>query len=78
MNTNKPTLEKHEKLIFCFSVAVSALSLIIVFSFIVAQTYVRWKINQTFTFLGENELEALTVSSFALLIGLLHAYRPQK
>lgn len=35
------------------------------------QAYVRWKINQNFTFLGGVELEALTVASFALLIALV-------
>lgn len=35
------------------------------------QGYVRWKINQNFTFLGGMELEALTLASFGLLVSLV-------
>lgn len=51
-------------------------SLLLTFGFIAAQTYVRWTINQNFTFLGGDELETLTASSFALLIVLAYIYRP--
>lgn len=71
-------LKRHEKFIFRFSVTVSLLSLIMILGFICAQTYVRWSINQNFTFLGGSELEILTASTFALLLGLLYAYRPQR
>ena len=44
-------------------VAVAALS--------IAQAYVRWKLNQNFTFLGGGELEVLTAGAFALLLALV-------
>ena len=80
INMEKITSEmkRHEKFIFRFSVCVSILSLIIVLGLIIAQVYVRWYTNQTFTFLGGSELEVLTISAFTLVLGLLYAYRPQR
>lgn len=72
------SLEKHEKTVYKFSVTISVISIIVITVLIIAQAYVRWYINQTFTFLGGYELEALTISVFALLIGLAHAYKPTK
>jgi len=63
-------------MIFRFSAAVAALALCIVFVLTIAQVYVRWSVNQNFTFLGGNELEVLTFSSFALLLGLAYLHRP--
>ena len=51
--------------------AVTVLGLITVFGLIVLEAYVRWTTNQNFTFVGGGELGALTVSTFALLYGLL-------
>lgn len=74
MNKN---LEKHEKTVYKFSLIITTISFIIILVLIAGQIYVRWYINQTFTFLGGYELEALTVSVFALLIGLANAYKPK-
>lgn len=41
------------------------------------EMYVRWKMNQNFTLLGGFELEALTVSATALILGLMYWYRPR-
>ena len=53
------------------AVWVAYISIIIVLAFIALQTYVRWTLNQNFTFLGGFELEALTLAAFALLITLI-------
>ena len=57
------------------AVTVACLSIIMVLAFVVLETYVRWNLNQNFTFLGGFELEAFTVSAFALLIALLFVSR---
>ena len=57
------------------AMTVATISIIVVLGFIAVQTYVRWNLNQNFTFLGGFELEALTVSAFALLIALLFISR---
>ena len=73
MNT---THEKRGRMLSSFSLIVAVVAVVITFGLIVAQTYVRWSLNQNFTFLGGNELEVLTVSSFALLLGLVYIHRP--
>lgn len=59
-------------------------TLIVLASFITAavlsaaQAYVRWKINQNFTFLGGGELEVITAGAFLTLIVLLYLSQKQK
>lgn len=65
----------NEKTLSKFTSIVAVLAIIVVFGLVLAQTYVRWSVNQNFTFLGGNELEALTLSAFALLIGLAYIHR---
>ena len=50
---------------------ILTLSFIAVAVLSIAQAYVRWKLNQNFTFLGGGQLEVLTASTFALLIVLV-------
>jgi len=57
------------------AVAVAGVSLMATLGLTVAQAYVRWTINQNFTFLGGFQLEALTAASFALLIALIYLAR---
>jgi hypothetical protein len=58
--------------VMLLALILSILAIIAAFGLIVAQAYVRWSLNQNFTFLGENVLEALLLSGFGSLIGLLH------
>jgi xanthine/uracil permease len=50
---------------------VMIVSFIAVIGLSIAQAYVRWKLNQNFTFLGGGELEVITAGAFALLIVLV-------
>ena len=50
---------------------ITVVTLLVVFGFVAFQAYVRWAINQNFTFLGGFELEALTVGVFALLVAFI-------
>ena len=61
--------------LFLFSAGLVALSLLFVIVMTAVQIYVRWNVNQNFTFLGGNELEAITVGAFALLIALVCTHR---
>lgn len=69
--------DKQQKRVFKLAFFTSLLSLFIVGLLVIAQTYVRWTLNQNFTFLGGSEFEALTVSSFALTLGLAFLHRPR-
>ena len=62
-----------EKIVYKVSFIIAWVSVLVVFGFIVVQSYVRWAINQDFTFLGGLELEALTLGAFALIIARLFA-----
>lgn len=58
-----------------FTSIAAVLAVVIVFGLVIAQGYVRWSVNQNFTFLGGNELEALTLAAFGLLFGLAYIHR---
>jgi len=73
MNIFSP--ERRERLVFWSSVLVAKISLLLVFALIGFEIYVRWFINQNFTFLGGFELEALTASAFAFTFGVLYLNR---
>lgn len=61
-----------------FSMVAAKLAVLGVFVLVGLETYVRWTLNQNFTFLGGGELEALTYSAFALLLGLNYVSRVRK
>ena len=67
----KTHTEMRDTVLFYAVAAVTVLGLVVVFGLIALEVYVRWTANQSFTFLGGGELAALTVSTFALLYGLL-------
>ena len=67
-----------EKFIYSAAVTIAAISVLASFALIAAQVCVRWNLNQTFTFLGGFELEALTVSSFSLVIALMFMARKRE
>lgn len=50
---------------------LALISILSAFGFIIAEAYVRWSLNQNFTFLGGNVLEVLLVVGFGALAGLL-------
>jgi hypothetical protein len=51
------------------------LNLVAIVGFTIAQTYVRWKLNQNFTFLGDYGLPSLVILFAAQTFGLLFAER---
>ena len=60
-------MHKETGLVYWLSVVSAALALLIVFVVTAFELYVRWKLNQNFTFLGGFELEALTLLGGGLL-----------
>jgi len=71
----KMSHEEKQGIIFMCSLVVSVVFVLLSLTVIGLEAYVRWTINQDFTFLGGNGLAALVVSSSALLIGLSLAHR---
>jgi hypothetical protein len=63
------------KLVRLLAFIMALLSSIAVIGIIAAEMYVRWKVNLNFSFLGGDELTALIVSTFGLLVGLLFTER---
>lgn len=75
---NKLTPESREKILTNAAMAIAAVLAVLVAIIVIAQMYVRWSLNQNFTFLGGGELEVLTLSVVALVLGLLHHLRKSK
>ncbi len=73
MNTLTP--ERRQELVFRLAFISTVLALIVVFATIGGETWVRWTMNQSFAFLSGFELEALTLSAFAMLFGLAYLHR---
>jgi hypothetical protein len=68
----------HRRFTYKLARTTAIISLIALVVLIISQLYVRWNINQNFTLLGGNELETLTVSVFALVIGLVYTHREER
>ena len=75
---NTPTQEHRQKLIFKIAMMSIAVSFILVLAAIGFEAYIRYYKNQNFTVLGGFELEALTLSAFALVLGLSYLYRTKE
>lgn len=64
-----------EQWILFISFVISIFSIVASFGFITYEAYIRWTLNQNFTFVGGNKLEVLIVSAFGLLLGLNYINR---
>ncbi len=67
--------EMKQTLVFWFAAATTVITFIALALLVAAQTYVRWKLNQNFSFLGEAGLPSLSVLLLGQLLGLLYATR---
>jgi hypothetical protein len=63
------------KILTWVSFVVAVLSAVGALGIVAAELYVRWKLNQDFTFLGGESLPALIIASFGLLLGLSFVHR---
>jgi hypothetical protein len=63
------------KIISWLSIITAVVSVVAVAGIIGAEIYVRWKVNQNFTFLGGDSLAALIIASFGLVLGLSFVHR---
>ena len=69
------TTHEREQVLFYLSLGATSLALVVTFALIGAEAYVRWSVNQDFSFLGGNTLEVLVVGTFLLLFGLVYLHR---
>lgn len=65
-------------MVFRFSIGTFVVSSLLLFGFIVAQAYVRWTINQNFSFLGGFGLEALSLLVLGQIIALSYIHRAER
>ena len=63
------------KIVSWLSIITAIISVLAVVGIIAAELYVRWKLNQSFTFLGGDSLAALIIASFGLTLGLAFLHR---
>jgi hypothetical protein len=66
------TKEKQGTLLFTISTVVVIIALLAVAACIGLDAYVRWSLNQNFSFMSGDELPALTLAAFGLLFGLTY------
>ena len=59
--------EGRHHFVMMLALVLSILAILVAFGFIIAQAYIRWSLNQNFSFLGGNVLEALLISGFGTL-----------
>lgn len=69
------TADMPAKILTWVSLITAVLSVVAVAGIMTAEIYVRWKVNQNFTFLGGDALAALIIASFGLLLGLNFVHR---
>jgi len=67
--------ETKESLVFWFTVVSTALTFTVLLVLIAAQAYIRWKLNQNFTVLGEAGVPALAILLLGQILGLLRYVR---
>ncbi|HJZ10907.1 hypothetical protein A3C20_05030 [Candidatus Kaiserbacteria bacterium RIFCSPHIGHO2_02_FULL_55_25] len=67
--------ETKESLVFWFAVASTLLTFVALVALIAAQTYIRWAVNQDFTFLGEAGVPSLSILLLGQILGLLRYVR---
>lgn len=70
--------EKRQNVVYWLSIITFIISAILLFGFIGVQTYVRWKINQNFSFLGGFELEALSLLVLGQIVALSYIHRTER
>ena len=67
--------ETKESLVFWFAVGSATLTFVALVALVAAQMYVRWKLNQNFTFLGEAGIPSLAILLLGQTLGLLRYVR---
>ena len=66
------TINSEGKRPVLLALILSILTILVALGLIAVQAYVRWSLNQNFTFLGGNVLEAMLIAGFGTLVGLIH------
>ncbi|MDO8552451.1 MAG: hypothetical protein Q7S01_02880 [bacterium] len=72
------TAETRQSVVYWLSIITFVVSSVLFIGFIAAQAYVRWFINQNYSFLGGFELEALTFLVLGQITALAFIYRIDK
>jgi uncharacterized membrane-anchored protein len=67
--------EMKQRLVFWLSFVTAVLSVLALIGFVAAQAYIRWKLNQNFTFLGEAGIPSLAVLVVGLVSALAYIHR---
>lgn len=72
------TAGTRQSVVYWISIITFIVSSVLFLGFIAAQAYVRWFINQNFSFLGGFELEALTLLVLGQIIALSYIHRIER
>ena len=69
------TSHKRGQVLSIISFGVAIIGVLAAFGLIGLEAYVRWSLNQNFSFLGGDTLPALLIASFALLFGVTYLHK---
>jgi hypothetical protein len=72
---NKPSGEDLQTILLYFALGIAIVSTLLGVALVALEAYVRWNVNQDFTFLGGNTLAVFVAAAFALLLGLTYILR---
>lgn len=66
---------KRSDLVFWFGFASCAIIALLALAIGTAEMYIRWRLNQNFTFLGDNGLPALFLAFAAIQVAMIVAHK---
>ena len=67
--------ETRGNFVYRLSAAAATVSLLVLAGLVVAEAYVRWSMNQNFSFLGDYGFLGLSILTLGLVLGLIYSQK---
>jgi len=67
--------ETRGNFVYRLSAAAATVSLLVLAGLVVAEAYVRWSMNQNFSFLGDSGFLGLSILTLGLVLGLIYSQK---
>ena len=67
--------ETRGNFVYRLSAAAAVVSLLVLAGLVVAEAYVRWSMNQNFSFLGDSGFLGLSILTLGLVLGLIYSQK---
>ena len=70
--------EKKQAIVFWLSLITTVVAILALIALVAAQAYIRWKLNQNFTFLGEAGVPSFAGMATVLTVALAYIHRQER